>query len=180
MRYWFVADTHFGHNNIIKYDKRPFKTVDEMDEAIITNWNAVVGKDDTVWHLGDFAYRCEKSVEEYFRRLKGHIHIIWGNHDHKHARRFSHLFESSHDLFELKINRQTIVLCHYSMQIWRKSHRGSWHLFGHSHGNLPPIGMSMDVGINCHNYRPISLEEVTEFMKLKIPVSHHGGVHIDE
>ena len=57
MKYWFTADTHLGHQNIIKYCNRPFKTLDEMDTAIIRNWNERVDPDDTVLVLGDFCFR---------------------------------------------------------------------------------------------------------------------------
>jgi calcineurin-like phosphoesterase family protein len=72
-------------------------------------------------------------------------------------------------LDEIEINKQYIVLCHYSMNVWNRSHHGSWHLFGHSHGGLTdnPNSLSIDVGINCHNYYPIEFEEIKNKMKLK-------------
>ena len=80
---WFSSDHHFFHNNIIKYCNRPFETVEEMNEALVKNWNSVVGPDDHVYHLGDF---CFGNVEKWNwclepGRLNGHIHLILGNHD---------------------------------------------------------------------------------------------------
>lgn len=63
MKVWFTADTHFGHRNILKHCDRPFGSVKEMDEALIAMWNAVVGLNDDVWHLGDFAYRSAQAPE---------------------------------------------------------------------------------------------------------------------
>lgn len=56
VKIWFTSDTHFGHNNIMKFCQRPWKTVEEMDNALIQNWNSVVGENDIVFHLGDFAF----------------------------------------------------------------------------------------------------------------------------
>ena len=77
---FFTADTHFGHTNVIKFCARPFASDEEMDEALIENWNAKVKGCDTVFVLGDMFYRCE-NVAEILRRLKGKKHLILGNHD---------------------------------------------------------------------------------------------------
>lgn len=78
---WFTSDTHFSHENILKYCDRPFSNTDHMDEAIIANWNAVVGMDDTVYHLGDIALGpIDKSLPK-ISRLNGHKVAILGNHD---------------------------------------------------------------------------------------------------
>lgn len=61
---------------------------------------------------------------------------------------------------------QVIVLCHYALRVWDRSHYGSWHLFGHSHGHLPGLGLSLDIGVDCHGYRPLSLAEVADNMRL--------------
>ncbi len=176
--HFFTSDTHFGHTGILRHcaKTRPFKDAKEMDEAMIHNWNARVKPNDTVWHLGDF---CWDTVDPFAirTRLNGKIHIVWGNHD-KNTRRNSHLFESSHELVEIKSNGQKIVLCHYAMQVWNGSHKGSWHLYGHSHGTLAtnPFSLSMDVGVDCHGMAPISFRQVAYIMSQKIytPVDHHG------
>ena len=81
---WFISDTHFGHANIIRYCNRPFASVQEMDETLVANWNAVVQPDDTVWHLGDFALvKGADVLEQYRSRLNGQINLILGNHDRK-------------------------------------------------------------------------------------------------
>src|SRR4051794_25786193 len=81
-RAWFTADTHFGHGGAIGRFKRPFSSAFEMDEAMVAAWNGVVGGDDEVWHLGDFAYRAVgERVSSLLKRLNGRKHLITGNND---------------------------------------------------------------------------------------------------
>ena len=77
---WFTSDTHFYHNVIIEYCKRPFETIEEHNQKLIDNWNAVVGLDDTVFHLGDFCLGGAPKWREIREQLNGHIILIVGNH----------------------------------------------------------------------------------------------------
>ena len=175
---FFTGDTHFGHANIIKYCHRPFATVTEMDEALIANWNHVVTPDDLVYHLGDFCFgNTPAEFHRYFDRLNGAIVLIKGNHD-KLAWRHRHLFRAFFDSYlEIKLDMQLVTLCHYAMRVFRNSHYGAWHLYGHSHGTLPddPHTLSFDAGVDCHHFTPLSLEQVTAIMAKKTfkPVDHH-------
>lgn len=83
---FFTSDTHFGHANIIRLCNRPFQNVEEMNEVLIENWNKVVSKDDTVFHLGDFAFGGSSVWNSIIPRLNGHINLIIGNHDRKNLR----------------------------------------------------------------------------------------------
>lgn len=159
MKTWFTADTHLHHGNIIKHCSRPFADADEMDEALIANWNARVGPRDHVWHLGDFAFCGGGRAAAYLERLNGIKHLVWGNHDSKQVRRLPH-WESSEPYTEISVDGLRIVLFHYALRVWNKSHHGSLHLYGHSHGNLPGTRQSCDVGVDCWDYRPVSLEEI--------------------
>lgn len=165
---FFTSDLHLGHSNIIKYCKRPFNNADEMDEALIRNWNNVVGKDDHIYVLGDFTMRSKPS--NYLRRLNGFKHLVQGNHDDRPSTDDG--WTSIHKLHRIKVQGQDIVLCHYAMVVWDQSHRGSWQLYGHSHGTLPDnkASLSFDVGVDCHNYTPLSFEQVSEIMSRKKPV----------
>jgi calcineurin-like phosphoesterase family protein len=162
---FFTSDTHLGHYNIIRYCNRPFQSAEEMDEVIVSNWNKVVNSSDTVYHLGDFAFRDPKLYRE---RLNGHIVLIRGNHDFKRLNKsnFS-LFESVHDLLSIKIENMSIMLCHYAMRVWDKSHFNCWHLYGHSHGTLSEYGKSYDVGVDSNCYTPISFEQLKAIMTKK-------------
>lgn len=184
---FFTSDTHFGHSNVIRYSNRPFANAQEMDEALIKNWNERVKPSDTLYHLGDFAFHREDKIREILSRLNGQKHFIKGNHDKELLRLLKadhyNWFQSVQDYKKIKVGDQTIILLHYSMVVWDKSHYGSWQLFGHSHNSLPkdPNKLSMDVGVDAVGdwgvtpYSPISFEEVQEVMKTKNfkPIDHH-------
>lgn len=166
MTTFFTSDTHYRHHNIIRYNNRPFQNVDEMQEVMIANWNSVVSYKDTVYHLGDFILGGNPSA--ILSRLNGHKFLIRGNHDKR-----PHHKDGWKDIFyykEINIEKQHIVLMHYALRVWSRSHHGSWSLYGHSHGNLEdiPTSLSFDVGVDCHNYTPISFEEVKRLMQPKI------------
>lgn len=171
---FFTSDTHFGHTNIIKYCDRPFSNVQEMDEFLITEWNKVVRPNDTIYHLGDFCF--SKNPDSILCRLNGKKHLIIGNHDNQKTID-SVFWESVGHYKEISFEKQFIVLCHYAMKVWNKSHRGAWHLYGHSHGTLPedPFSFSFDAGVDCHDYKPISFEQIKERMNKKkfMPYDHH-------
>lgn len=184
---WFTSDTHYGHTNVIKYANRPFKDAHEMDEAMIANWNKVVAPNDVVYHLGDFAFiRSEEDVLHILDRLMGTKILILGNHDKKMSGKVKNRFQFVTSYCEIKVEddaarngRQDVVLMHYAMRVWNKSHYGAWQLYGHSHGSLPDLNnsLSIDVGVDCHNYTPISYDQVKQIMKKKtfVPIDHHRG-----
>lgn len=185
MTTWFTSDLHFGHKNVCRYTGRPYFSVSEMNQALIDNWNKVVTNNDTVWHLGDFAFGGIGFIKEILSQLKGkEINMIIGNHDKKLAKKATELIQSNYlnsvqHYKEVSINGQHIVLCHYAMRVWNKHHRGTWMLYGHSHGTLPPYGKSVDVGVDSqyvsNEYRPYCFEEIKEFMDLQQSqkVDHH-------
>lgn len=157
----FTSDHHFGHAAIIKMCNRPFSSVDDMDEEMIERWNAAVRPGDVVWHLGDFAHKCRPDrVNWIFSRLNGTKHLIVGNHDKRPALGLG--WKSVHDLVELDIVGQRIVLCHYAMRTWPGAGpRGkAVHLYGHSHGKMPGSRHSLDVGVDSVGYTPLRLEHI--------------------
>lgn len=161
MTTWFTSDTHFGHGRIIELCSRPYPDVTAMDADLIGRWNAVVGANDEVWHLGDFAYRSARPAADYLRRLHGHVHLVHGNHDNADTRGCLR-FASSQPYAEIKLDGIRLVLLHYGMRVWPGSGRGAIHLYGHSHGRLPGDRQCVDVGVDYApwGYRPVSLAEV--------------------
>lgn len=166
---WFTADFHLGHANIIRYCNRPFATVEEMDQAIVEWLNASVKRDDVLYFLGDFCMGGQQKIFAYRRRIHcKKIFAVPGHHD-KQARKLKEEFSWLDNLAEVSIHGQSIVLCHYALRAWNRSNRGSWHLYGHSHGRLPeaPNSFSMDVGVDTHNFRPWHYDEIAHIMTKK-------------
>lgn len=170
----FTSDSHFAHDNIRKYCNRPFKTYGEMDKELIRRWNEKVKPSDTVYHLGDFAYgrnATREYVNDIASQLNGSVHFILGNHD-ANVTHLDWFFESVKTYDEVEVEGQRIVLFHYGLRTWHHDLRGVWHLYGHSHGGLPPLGKSMDVGVDSWGYAPVSFKELKEKMDAR-PVGKH-------
>jgi calcineurin-like phosphoesterase family protein len=140
-----------------------------MDDAIADGVNACAKANDVLYFLGDFCLGRAEHVTAYRKRLNCKtIHFIEGNHD-KPARKLQHLFASWACLSEINVAKQRIVLCHYAMRVWPHHARGAWHLYGHSHGNLPdePLSLSLDVGVDVHDFRPWHFDEIQTVMMAK-------------
>ncbi len=161
MATFFTSDTHFSHKNVISHSHRPFADVTEMDETMIERWNAVVKKHDQVWHLGDFCWHGATAAKALLDRLNGHIHLIWGNHDDNSTRNLTQ-WASSQPYAELNLDGVKLVLLHYGMRVWNRSNHGSIHLYGHSHGKLAGDSQCCDVGVDCWDFRPISLSQIRD------------------
>ena len=160
---FFTSDTHYWHNNILKYcsETRQFESVEEMNETMIANHNSKVGKHDIVWHLGDVAFCRAEDTRKIFNRLNGRFRLIIGNHDKK-SNIDGVKFESISSYEELKLNGKTIVMMHYPLLSWNKAFHGSIHFHGHCHGNIPSTNRRIDVGVDCWGMTPMSLEEIME------------------
>ena len=207
MNTFFTSDTHFNHASIIKNQKNRQKfmshaeaqdfaeaynrcegksykvsaeSVNRMNEEIIHKWNSVVGLSDTVYHLGDFAWKYHA---DFLGKLNGLIIFVEGNHDkdlgYSQWQGCKSYFTAGRapQMRTVKVEGQEIVLCHYSMRTWNKMHYGVWHLYGHSHGSLPddPNSLSFDVGVDCHDLYPVSFQHVKQIMATKCwkPKDHH-------
>src|SRR5574343_371289 len=147
--YYFTSDEHYRHSKVISYCNRPFSSVEEMNETLITNHNAVVDKNDIVIHAGDFAFLKKEEVHKIIKRLKGNHIFLKGSHDRW-------LPDSAKFMWRGHIEKQFIVVCHYAMRTWERSHYGAWQLYGHSHGKLTPIGKQWDIGVDNNNFTPVS------------------------
>lgn len=178
---YYTSDLHLGNKNIIEYENRPWKTVEEMDAALIGNWNQVVGRNDEVYVLGDFCFKGATTVIHYLEKLNGYIHLIRGNHDHFMSQRtfdlyiakqlnsryhsgvctpyiindgwYKHILDGEHE----------VVLCHFPILHWEGREQGSLHLYGHVHSYRDTSMMyanSYHAGTDAHNYRPVTLQEL--------------------
>ena len=195
---FFTSDLHIGHSNVIKFDERPFKDINEMHSELIDRWNSVVGEDAIVFNLGDLFYRTKSKTAKWFvSQLKGKIYHIMGNHDKMRDMvelgRFEKIFGDSTGLGGATIqvqdpdaNRgyQDIIMCHYPILSWNKAHHSSWHLHGHCHHSLsknPDMKWFyerkvLDMGCNGWDYTPVSYLQIKEIMKEREikSVDHHS------
>ncbi len=160
MTLFFTADTHFGDHRTINIHRRPFATTTQMDEAIVAGWNALVGGDDEVWHLGDVARRAA-DVPALLARLNGIKHLVRGNNDDP-ATGDADGWASVQDYAELNVSSTRLILCHYPFRSWNGQHRRSINLHGHSHGRLKAMPRQFDVGVDARRYLPVTLHDLMQ------------------
>ena len=166
---YYIADTHFGHDNIRRLSKRPFSSVKELDETIIQNWNSKITDNDDVYILGDFSFKGE-DPSYYLSKLNGRKHLIVGNHDTRilqnhHCRK---MFESIKDMMTITDNGQKIVLCHYPLVEWNGYYNGTLHFYGHVHNNLhnettsyaANMKNAYNVGVDIIGFEPKTFKEI--------------------
>lgn len=182
---FFVSDTHFNHGNILNYCKRPYETVEQMNEDLIKRWNSVVKPNDTVFHLGDFMFGNIGRFWDFRSRLNGKIYLIHGNHDYKLMceGNIEEGFEDICSQMNIVVNGQKIYLSHFPFLAFDGIYKEkpSWQLFGHVHSNKdylyssPDISrltyllpMQYDVGVDNNNYTPVSFEQVKEIINKQI------------
>lgn len=157
MTTWITSDTHLNHKNVIKYCNRPFNSVEEMNEGLVENWNAVVGPKDFVWHLGDVMW-----ADFDLDRLNGIKHLIIGNHDYpSKLQKYFKSMQHYHELRGIIPGKWPLMLMHYPIESWKGKFHGSIHLHGHSHGTMNNTGyLRFDMGVDCWDMKPVSIESV--------------------
>jgi len=151
MKIFIIADTHFSHENIIKYTGRPFKTAEDMNEEMIQRWNNKVGKDDLVLHLGDFALGNNEEVKNLRNKLNGNIVLLKGNHDHKAARNAGFLIVKG------AIEIDNIIFSHNPLQK-KEIPKGFTNVHGHIHEKESLNGVN--ISVEKTDYAPLELEEL--------------------
>lgn len=191
---FFTSDTHFGHSKIIDYCKRPFSSIEEHDRALIQNWNNVVGQDDTVFHLGDFAYGNSQFITNIIKQLNGNIILVKGNHDLRNINpALYNIFSDVVYQARILIDKQTVYLNHFpflcfdhgDINLYKDNY--SIQLFGHVHSG--PLTSSedvnrlnilfptqYDVGVDNNNYTPISWTDIKNKIKQQIDKSLCGDL----
>lgn len=157
MTVFFTSDTHFGDPRVLRIDKRPFKSVNEHDEALIARWNETVSEEDEVWHLGDFALHVDAArIDVLLAGLKGRKHLVTGNNDGDDTLA-AQGWSSVQAYAELHCDGHALILCHYAFRTWKNMGRGWIDLHGHSHGLLKRQTRQYDVGVDVWDFRPVTL-----------------------
>jgi calcineurin-like phosphoesterase family protein len=182
MTIFFTSDLHFGHENIIKYCGRPWSNVQEMNEALITNWNSRVQPGDTVYLLGDFAMG-QKSNILFRKRLNGKIILIRGNHDRKPSvMRDEAGFDEVHDNLLIQLSGLKLYLAHIPVHLPDRlddrkhdpklvkmpAEEYDYFLCGHVHEKWKRIGNTINVGCDVSGFVPLTLHELL----VRDPVEH--------
>lgn len=177
MTIWYTADTHFGHENVIRFCNRPFVSAAQMDAVMLENMWKVVGPADQLWILGDFAFgpkaRNSTYVEQVFNQLPGaERHLIIGNHDQNPTLELP--WDSTTHFAELHDGpvNQLNTLCHYPMITWNHARRGALQLFGHVHNNWRGSRNSVNVGVDVWDFMPVTFVEIMRRAK-KLPPNQH-------
>lgn len=160
--YWVISDTHWGHANIIRYCQRPFASVEEMDDAMVTYWNETVKSNDYVYHLGDVLsgkYRRDVDVAiKLLRSLNGHKRLVLGNHDDGKSQAFRVCFD------EITMWRQYpsmgLLMTHCPAHESTLNAKWPRNVHGHVHEKDPPSPAHVNVSVERIDYRPINVEEL--------------------
>ena len=189
MRYFFTADWHLWHKNVIALSGRRFNNIEDHNHVIQVNINALLTPSDHLVVLGDVAFGPVARLSKWLDGLvTKNLHLVWGNHDgtaEKLVKQEPRRFQRVGDVLQFKVipfvspkKEPVHVFCsHYAHRVWNKSHYGSYHVYGHSHGTLPddPKARSMDVGVDTNNYCPWSLEDIIYKLDQKEckAVDHH-------
>jgi calcineurin-like phosphoesterase family protein len=162
---FFTSDHHFGHGGARGLFRRPFATTAAMDAAMVARWNEAVAPEDEVWHLGDFAVRQSPArMGELLDALRGAKHLIVGNNDGPVTAGLTRWASVQH-YAELEVDGTWLILCHYPLRTWNRIGRGALNLHGHSHGRLAPLSRQVDVGVDCWEFRPITLAEIRAHLR---------------
>lgn len=172
---WLISDTHFGHQNIITYCNRPFKTSNEMDDYITTTWNETVKPGDIIYHLGDVYFsKAQKEWGSFFSKLHGSKRLILGNHDNGKDKYLQNTFKKilmwrMFPDFGLLLTHVPVhpsalgilVADNYEEGDCGTEKRRLKNIHGHTHQNGEPDGDTNNyksVCVELTDYRPVHIE----------------------
>ena len=182
MKVFFTGDLHFGHENVLKFDNRPFATVEEMDAELIRRWNNKVTNEDIVYVLGDMIWKTyNDNAQNLIKSLNGKIVLIKGNHDRFiHDSKAKELLVGIKDYDDICVNledgtKRRLILSHYFIPMYNGHRYQAIHLHAHSHftyeadfkvdfaEQLNRMGCRnqiYNVGCMYWNYEPVTLDEI--------------------
>lgn len=162
---YFISDLHLSHNNIIKYCNRPYENIEQMNNDIIKRWNSVVGKDDTVWVLGDVGLGRKEDIKKLLLQLKGHKKLIMGNHDRWTTRSYQECG------FEFVSKYPVLLKGHFLLSHAPIMDSGPFYnIYGHVHDNpefQTETERSRCVCVERQDYTPIRLPVFDSYVEVK-------------
>lgn len=172
---YYISDTHFRDQVIFDKCKRPYKSIDEMESIVLNNWNNKVKDEDIVYVLGDIAKDDDITSIQIFNKLKGHKHLIIGNHDHLILEDImkSNIFESIKFINLIMDNNRKVCICHYPLMDWMEFNREGILVYGHIHNKTPKNGYAYKLmkdyylnlpayncGVDVCGFEPRTLDEL--------------------
>lgn len=169
---FLTSDTHFFHDKPFIYASRGFECVEEMNETIIERWNAIVGEDDIVYHLGDVFMGADKEAAlKMVQRLNGKIYLAYGNHDTdarlKEMANLSNIVDIQMG-YRLKAGKKCVILTHYPTLTANVPPDRVWSFHGHTHQQesfVERLPLCYHVGVDSHNCTPIAWEDAIKEMR---------------
>lgn len=176
---YYIADIHFRDQKIFNKCHRPFSSVEEMEQVVINKWNKKVEDGDIVYVLGDIGKDDDPSTITIFKKLKGHKHLIVGNHDHDMLEdiKESGAFESIKFIDLINDGDYKVCLCHYPLMDWMEFNRDGLLVYGHIHNKTEENGYAYKLmkdyyknlkayncGVDVTGFEPRTLKQL---MKLK-------------
>ena len=173
---YFISDTHFNHENIIKYCNRPFKNVQEMNEKLISNWNNTIKNEDEIYHLGDFALGRKEDAFDIANKLNGIKYIVRGNHDKWSTKMYEEMGFTVLKNAPIKLNEYKLLLSHIPVPD-KQIPNGYINIHGHIHNNrlyeciekydpkLYSIDKHLKISCDITEFKPISIEKIVKKLK---------------
>lgn len=170
---YYIADCHFGDDQVIAYSHRPFHSLEEMDRTMVQNWNKVVGDYDDVYILGDLISRT-KAPLSYLKQLKGRLHLVCGNHDASMLKdpACRDYFVEVANYMVVEDHKHRLVLFHYPLLEWDGYYYGTWHLYGHIHNHsshnqekAKSLFKALNCGADVVGFKPRTFDELVAINK---------------
>ncbi len=176
---YYTADLHFGSQSVLEETGRPFSSPEEMDEALIANWNQTVTDEDTIYVIGDIGSHFTPFPAEQLSLLKGHKHLIRGNHDtgYEDQEKLLDYFETVTDFLEIDDGEFHNTLCHYPIVYIQKGYM----IHGHIHTTkkeiheiLTTLPRVMNAGVDVNGFRPVTLDQLIKNNQLHFEDPQRG------
>lgn len=182
-----ISDTHFNHDNIVKYCGRPKNHTEIME----SNWFETVGIDDTVLHLGDIFMGKKRDSHAILKRLPGKKYFIRGNHDQASIKLyrdlgFTHVGQADARGTQIKNavyfedGQSRVLLTHYPDTTFLD--KWTINIHGHIHNNGYGSEYKLDrdyrnVSVEVMDYRPVKLRDILYAGRFQNP--EQAGVWVD-
>lgn len=172
---YYISDTHFRDKKIFDKCNRPFDSVEDMEKQVIKRWNNKINDEDIVYVLGDIGQDEDISTISIFKTLKGHKHLIVGNHDHQMLEeiRNSNVFESIKFIDLITDDDYKVCICHYPLMDWMEFNRDGLLVYGHIHNKTEKNGYAyklmkeyykdlkaFNAGVDVIGFEPRTLKEL--------------------